>query len=406
MPAFTYSALNAAGAEVKGAVLASDARSAVTQLRERSLFVVEISEDKGKGGLAGDVDLGALQDWRSVSTQELIFIFRQLTFMLRAGLPVLQALELAKTQVSSERLVRIIEHLLSDIENGSPLSQAMAKHPKVFDTLSINLVVAGEATGELDSILDRLATHMEKRRALKIHTINAMIYPAVVVIAAVGVLIFLVVKIIPAFAKFLANKGHNLPASTQFLIDLSAFALQYGLYIVGFFILLIVSFVLVYNSPEGRLKIDAKMLKLPVMGKLLTQGAMAQLNWSMAMMLRSGLTVLDALKIAANVIGNQAISTKLRSASEQILEGRDLSSSMQDKSIPIIVTQMVAVGERTGTLDHVLQELGIYYEDALQASIKRLSSMIEPALILVIGGMVGFVYYAFFQALFKLAKGG
>lgn len=405
MATFQYKALNNLGKDTKGSVQATDARAAIANLRQQAIFVVEIEEDSAdRKGLSQEVDLTFISEWRSVPTQELIFFFKQQTFMLRAGLPVLQALQLGRTQVSSGRLGRVIDTMTADIENGFPLSQAVAKHPKVFPPLAVSLISAGENTGELDLVMDRLADHLEKKAALKTQTINAMIYPAIVILAAIGVFIFLVIKIIPAFAKFFAGKGRGLPPSTQFLVDLSAFFVDYGLYILAVIICIIIGLMLMYQTIDGRYKLHNVLLRLPVLGKLMTVAAMAQLTWSLAMMLRSGLTVLDALKITAKVIRNRVISDKIKSASNQILAGKDLSSSLQHPRIPTIVTQMIAVGERTGTLDNVLHQLGNYYEERLQLGIRRLSAMMEPALILVIGGMVGFVYYAFFQALFQLAK--
>jgi type IV pilus assembly protein PilC len=270
--------------------------------------------------------------------------------------------------------------------------------------MTASLIVAGESTGELDVVMERLADHLEKKAALRMQTINAMIYPVIVIVASIGVMVFLVVKIIPAFAKFFAGRGQVLPPSTQFLLDLSAFALEYGLYIVGTALFLVVATMAYYRTRKGKFNIHHLLLRLPVIGKLLTVGAMAQMNWSLSMTLRSGLTVLDSLKIASEVIRNLVIADKLKSASDLILGGKDLSTSLQHPRIPAVVTQMIAVGERTGTLDHVLQQLGDYYQERLQVGIKRLSTLMEPAMILVIGGMVGFVYYAFFQALFQLAK--
>ncbi|MES2502467.1 MAG: type II secretion system F family protein [Pseudomonadota bacterium] len=405
MPTFQYKALNNFGKETKGSAQANDARTAIANLRQQNIFVLEIEQDSaGKAGLSKEVDLSFMREWRSVPTQELIFFFKQQTFMLRAGLPVLQALQLGRTQVSSGRLGRVIDQMIADIENGFPLSQAVAKHPKVFPPLAVSLITAGENTGELDLVMDRLADHLEKKAALKTQTINAMIYPAIVILAAIGVFIFLVIKIIPAFAKFFAGKGRGLPPSTQFLVDLSAFFVNYGLYVLAVVIVFIISLVLMYQTKDGRYKLHNLLLRSPVLGKLMTVAAMAQLTWSLSMMLRSGLTALDSLKITAKVIRNRVISDKIHSASDQILAGKDLSSSLQHPRIPTIVTQMIAVGERTGTLDNVLHQLGDYYEERLQLGIRRLSAMMEPALILVIGGMVGFVYYAFFQALFALAK--
>lgn len=410
MATFKYIAVDGKGKESKGSVQANDTRTAIAQLRQQSMFVVKIDESttdtsSSSSGLSKELNFSSLSDLRSVPTRDLVFFFKQLSFMLRAGLPVLQALQLSHTQVSAGRLRNVIGKMIGDIETGSQLSQAMGKHPDVFPIIAVNLMVAGEFTGDIDAIADRLATHLEKRVALKSQTINALIYPGVVVLVALGVVTFLVVKIIPTFAKFLAGKGSKLPPSTQFLIDASDFALKYGIHIIGVLLALVLMMVVAYNTPQGRLKIDGFLLRVPIIGKLLTHGAIAELTWSLSMMLRSGLTVFDALKISANVIANRLISTKLKSASELILTGKDMASSIRHSAIPELVTQMVSIGERTGTLDHVLMELGVFYEAQLQVGIKRLSAMIEPALILVIGGIVGFVYYAFFQAMFQLAKG-
>jgi len=216
--------------------------------------------------------------------------------------------------------------------------------------------------------MERLAIHFDKKAALRAQMINAMIYPAVVVLAAIGVGTFMVVKIIPKFAQFLLGQGKALPPSTQMLIDISAVVRANGLLIVG--------------------------------------GLIAFITRALSILLRSGATVYDAMKITASLIGNRVYADKLQAASVKILEGREISRSLSHPKIPPLVVQMIAVGESTGNLDHVLQELGVYYEKLLEIAIKRLSALIEPAMILVIGSMVGFVDYAFFQALFSLVSGG
>jgi type IV pilus assembly protein PilC len=405
MATFAYTALNERGTETTGKLQAEDARAAATLLRQRGLRVLRVIAE-GEGGLSREIDLSSLAKLRSVPNQALVFFFRQMAFMLRAGLPVLQALELAQTQVSSLRLREVIKQLRADIEAGSHLSQAMARQPDVFSKLAINLVIAGENTGELDIIVDRLATHLEKKGQLRAQMINAMIYPTVVVFAAIGVAIFLVVSIIPKFGKFLSAQGKALPASTQFLLDLSAFVVENGFWMLGLIVAFVVALGISYQTQVGRLVIDRNLLRLPVMGKLMMTGAMAQMTWGLAMLLRSGVTVFDGLRITSSLLGNRVLSNRLAQASDTILTGRDLASSLQAPVMPVLVTQMIAIGEHTGTLDKVLQELGAFYEHQLEVGIKRLSAMIEPALILVIGGMVGFVYYAFFQALFSLVSRG
>lgn len=409
MASFTYSALNEKGVEVRGHVQAVDARAAMAQLRQQSLFAVKIQGDSSEesgSGLNAEIDLSALKRLVPIGTQDIVFFFRQLSFMTKAGLPVIQALQLARTQVSNPNMGNVIERMVLDIRGGSPLSKALGRHPKVFPLFVQNLVVAGETTGELDVIMDRLATHLEKKGRVRSQMINALIYPAIVVLTALGVASFLVFKIIPKFGEFLRGQGKPLPASTQFLLDTADYIQANWMWIAAMIMAVIGSLIFTYNTPKGRFFMDGLILRVPVIGKVMTTGAMAQLTWALSMVLRSGVTIMDGLKITANTIGNTVISGKLHRASEQVLAGRELSASLKHPAIPTLVVQMVTVGERTGTLDQVLQELGVYYEQRLELGIKRLSALVEPAMLFLIGGMVGFVYYAFFQAMFSLAGKG
>jgi type IV pilus assembly protein PilC len=403
MPNFHYLAITVAGKERKGDIQATDSRSAITSLRDQGLFVTTIEEKAQLKSYNQDFDIN---QYRSVPNTQLVFFFKQLSFMLRSGLPVLQTLQLSLNQLARGRLNLAIQHMIIDVENGHSLSMAMEKHPDVFPPLAINLMIAGESTGNLDGVAHRLAAHLEKKAALKSQTANVMIYPSVVVVAAIAVVIFLMVKIIPAFTKFLSQKGKALPHSTQLLIDLSGFMMSYGLYIFAGLIIFMLSIMAYYSTANGRYVIDSFVLKIPLLGKLITHSVMAELSWSMSMMLRSGLTAYDSLKICAKVIGNRLISTKLTAAAELILSGKDLASSLQHPAIPELMTQMTAVGEQSATLDEVLQEVGSFYEEQLTAGVKRMSAMLEPTLILVVGGIVSFVYFAFFQAMLALVAKG
>ncbi len=406
MKRFSYLALNSHGQEVKGKLEAQDQETAVLVLKKQGLRILEIKTIRGSSGFLGQANFS---DWlasqRSVTTSALIFFFRQLSFMLRSGLSLSHALNLAKDQVSNPRLNLTIRLMLKDIESGYALSQTMKKHPQVFSEMAINLIVAGETTGDLGIMMERLADHISKKAALRAQVINAMIYPAVVVIAAIGVGVFMVVKIIPKFAKFLLGKGRALPPSTQMLIDISDYLRANGVFIIMGLIALIVLILIFYQTRPGRLTIDSLLLRLPVIGSLLVNAAMAQLSWTLSILLRSGITIFDAMKVTANLLPNRVYFNQLHQASEQILQGKDVARSLSHPQIPPLVVHMIAVGENSGSLDDVLQELGVYYENLLEIAIKRLSAMIEPAMILVIGSMVGFVYYAFFQALFSLVGG-
>ncbi|MDP3608113.1 MAG: type II secretion system F family protein [Methylophilus sp.] len=404
MAKFKYSAIFPDGKQRKGSIEAMDKEMATTALRQQGLFVATISE---AGGLSGS---GGFKEFigrnTSPKNRDLVFFFKQLSFMLRAGLPVVQALEIAVNQFTG-RLHYAIKDMIVEIQNGTPLSRSMRNQKLVFPSIAVNLMLAAESTGGLEAVSQRIATYLEKKAALKSQTITAMIYPTILLLVSIAVVTFLVWKIIPQFGKFLAAKGKALPASTQFLLDASDFAVKNGLYIFGGLVLIIVALVSYYMTQAGRLNLDRLALKIPVIGKLLMNAAMAEFTWSLAMMLRSGVTVYDSLKTCVNVIANRFISNKISYASEQILGGRELSQSLKGKEIPDLVVQMTTVGEKTGTLDQTLQELGIFYEERLEESVKRLTALIEPMMILIMGGLVGFVYYAFFQALFALTgKGG
>lgn len=403
MPMFAYQALNRTGEEISGRMQADNMNAVAQVLRNEGLRVLDIKEKRQRGFLGEE----NFRDWyatqRSVSADSLVFFYRQMAFMLRAGLPLAECLQLAATQVSSPRLNLALRRMHRDIEAGQSLSSALRKHPDVFKDIAANLVVAGESTGELGVIMERLATHLEKKTQLRKQMVNAMIYPAVVILAAIGVAVFMVAVIIPKFAQFIQGRGRRLPDSTQTLIDGAAFLREHGLTIIGVTITIIIVLLILYKTYRGRRWIDRVLLSMPVFGKLIIYGSMAQMNWASSIMMRSGITIFETLKITANLIANKIYADTLMRASEAVMAGRDLASSIRHPQMPTLVTHMIAIGERTGSLDQIQHELGVYYQNLLEIGLKRLSAMIEPAMILIIGGMVGFVYYAFFQALFALA---
>ena len=403
MPQFEYEARDSQGKKTRGTVSAADERAVAIVLRRQALFLVRII----KSGAAPTNSTGILKGFFTkrpqVSSQNLIFFYKQMDFMLRSGLTVLQGLQLSKSLVGGA-FQDVVARMETDIQGGQRLSQAMAQHPTIFPQLSVNLVVAGESTGTLNVVFERLATFLERRLALRKQIISALTYPAIVMVATVVVVAFLLIKIIPTFARYITGKGNVLPASTQMMIDISAFVTAYGIYVLAAIAIVLLSIVSYYKTSSGRKTIDGLMLRLPVLGNLMTVSAMTQMNWALAMLINSGLTVVDALKITSGMIGNRVVAEKVNAAPALVLAGKDLAGSLRHPVIPNLVIQMIVVGERTGSLGHVLQELGRYYEEALQHGIKRMTTLLEPMLLAVIASSVGFVYFSFFQAMFQLSK--
>jgi type IV pilus assembly protein PilC len=414
MPFFEYIALDARGLERTGQVEAPDARAAAGTLRRQALFVVELRGERPSAPAttterAGRLSkgLGGFLGWlRPVRTRDRIFLLQQLALMLRSGLTIIQSLETAQQQTNKPRLAGTLSRIVDRIRSGKSFSQALTLEPGLFPALTIKLIESAEASGQMDVVCDRIAAHFEQNLAMRQAMLTALIYPFIVALVSVGVFIFLVVKVIPVFAKYFASRQAALPWSTQFLLDGSAFLVQYGPVILLALIGAAAALILLYRSSRGRLALDRFALMIPVVGKLVTTGAMVQFLRTLAMLLHSGVVILESLRIVHGVIGNRAIAGCFERAAESVLSGRDLASSLEHRVIPSLVPRVVAVGERTGALGQILDELGTFYERDLQAWIKRLSALIEPVLIVTIGSMVGFVYYAFFQAVFGLATAG
>jgi type IV pilus assembly protein PilC len=403
MPQFEYEARDSQGKKTRGTVSAADERAVAIVLRRQALFLVRIIKSGAAPTNSTGIFKGLFTKRPQVSSQNLIFFYKQMDFMLRSGLTVLQGLQLSKSLVGGA-FQDVVARMETDIQGGQRLSQAMAQHPTIFPQLSVNLVVAGESTGTLNVVFERLATFLERRLALRKQIISALTYPAIVMVATVVVVAFLLIKIIPTFARYITGKGNVLPASTQMMIDISAFVTAYGIYVLAAIAIVLLSIVSYYKTSSGRKTIDGLMLRLPVLGNLMTVSAMTQMNWALAMLINSGLTVVDALKITSGMIGNRVVAEKVNAAPALVLAGKDLAGSLRHPVIPNLVIQMIVVGERTGSLGHVLQELGRYYEEALQHGIKRMTTLLEPMLLAVIASSVGFVYFSFFQAMFQLSK--
>ena len=402
MASFTYRALDEYGDSITGEVDAPNVRSAVGIIRNRGLKLVKIEGEGAQGNKSNSLLNLDVQEFMPITLADRVLFFQQMALMTRAGISVLQALEIAAELSLSVRLSKAIEACAADIRGGSSLSDAMKNRKKVFPQLSIHLIRSAEASGELDTVLERLAAHLEQQAETRRNLLTSLVYPVVVIIVAVGVAIFLLAAVVPKFARFFEQGNKMLPPITQALVDVSGAVTDYWVVIVLMLGIAAALTAYAYSKPRGRLVIDTSLLRIPFVGAVLLRASLAQVTWSLALLLRSGITVLEAIQVSRVLVGNRAIDVALEKATDSLLAGRDFSSSINRQPIPELIARLSAVGEKAGSLEHVMQELGDHYDNELQASIKRMSNLIEPILMLIVGGMVGFVYYAFFQAIFSV----
>jgi type IV pilus assembly protein PilC len=403
MAFYRYVALDANGVEQAGTIEAANPRAAAAGVRERNLRLVRVDALAAGVSTEEGPRQYAVSDFLPVSLSDRVLFFQQLALMLRSGLSVLQSLEVAANLAASSRLRRGIEQIGDRIKNGDSFSAAMDAQGALFPPLAIQLVRSSETSGELDRVLERIAEHLEQKAETRRNLITSLIYPAIVVIVALGVAAFLLTGVVPKFVQFFERSGKALPPMTAALIDVSDWLIAWGPFLLAGIAVVLITALYAYSTKAGRLYLDRILLYVPLIGALLLRASISQFTWAMSILLSSGVTLLDSLRVAKGVVSNKAIDLALDEAAEDLLRGRDFATSLSRKPIPVLITRLSAVGEKSGSLEQVMGELGHHYDQELQASIKRMSSLIEPVLMLIIGGMVGFVYYAFFQAVMSLA---
>tara|TARA_B100001057_G_scaffold480197_1_gene552767 strand:+ start:205 stop:1422 length:1218 start_codon:yes stop_codon:yes gene_type:complete len=405
MENFIYKAIDQSGKKIDGQVAADDDRSASRQLRQRGYRVLELSSKAGK---SVDVDMKSLINFliniRPISTTDKIFFFRQVSLMLRSGLSLTEALANVES-IMSGRISIIVKEINFKVQSGETFSKAISQASGIFPEMASHMIGSAEASGQLDIVMERLADHMERQSDLKRDTLTTLLYPGITLIIGIGMFFFLSTVVVPKFAKFFTDSGKTMPAQTQSLVDFANFLSQWWMLI--FFIVAGIFSLLVYyyRTPSGRLKMDKIFLKLPVVGSIILISSMSQISWSLSMLLRSGLTVVQALDILKNIVSNKVLSNDLIVARQRILQGQDLTTSLAGGNISPLIQQLASIGEKSGSLTSIMEEAGQFYESALQAKNKLLSSLVEPVAIVLIGGMVAYIYIAFFKAIFAVSGG-
>jgi len=338
-----------------------------------------------------------------VKDKSVVIFARQFSTMISAGLPLIQCLEILATQEDNKTFKKVIKSIKDDIEGGATLTDALKKHPKVFDDLFINMVAAGEAGGILDTILNRLAAYMEKMMKLKSKVKGAMIYPATIVLISFGVITMLLIKVVPVFQKLFSGMGQDLPMATQLLIDLSDFVSKSFIYIIATIVVGIVVFVRYYRTEVGRMTVDRFILRAPVFGPLMRKVAISKFTRTLSTMMNSGVPILDGLEIVSKTAGNKVVEKALMETRKNIREGKTIAEPLQEtKVFPPMVVQMIAVGEATGALDSMLSKIADFYEDEVDAAVSAMTSLLEPIMMVFLGGVVGGMIVAMYLPIFQI----
>ena len=397
---FTWAGRSRDGKMQKGETVAKNKDEVIGLLRKQGIVATTV---KAKGTMSKDISIPGLGG--GVKDKDIVIFTRQFATMIDAGLPLVQCLEILEKQTPNKALAKSVGTIREDVESGSTYADALAKHPKIFNDLYVNLVAAGEVGGILDTILGRLVGYIEKNMKLKKQIKSAMIYPTIVLTVAVGVISVLMVFVIPMFAKMFKDMGGELPGPTQLVISMSNFMKSYIVYIIVGLIAVGWGIKRVYATKGGRLFIDSSLLKSPIVGDLVRKVAVSKFTRTLGTLMGAGVPILDGLEIVAKTAGNKVVENTVMETRQSISEGKTLSEPLERSRVfPPMVTQMISVGETTGSLDAMLQKIADFYDDEVDAAVDAMTSALEPLLMVFLGVAVGFIIIAMYLPIFKLAS--
>lgn len=371
-------------------------------------MATNVIRQKPKGGF----DFSKIQEQveytlSSLTIKDMAIFARQFAAMFNAGVPIVRCLSVLNDQCSNAKLKRALRSMNADVQEGINLAEAMAKFPDVFDQLFISMVAAGEVGGVLDETLERLAIMMEKNHKTEAEIKSAMSYPKTVFFIAIVIFFGMTIFLLPTFAKIFKDIGADLPAFTLFMLGISAFCTAWPpiqqITVLGVIAALKIAFDMYYKTPIGHLQIDRIAMKLPVFGDLIEKSAVARFCVIFGSLTRSGVPILNSLEIVRDVAGNQAISNAIEYARQEIQNGGMISIALQEQAIfPSLAIQMIAIGEETGELDKMLMKVGAFYETEVEEAVKGLTSMLEPLMIVLVGGIVGSILLSMYLPMFSV----
>ena len=395
MPMFEYTARSQTGQIQKGQMDVANKDDVTAYLRKNRLIMVSVREQPKqiKFSLGGP----------RIKTRDIVIFTRQFATMINAGLPLVQSLNILAAQTENKALAEVTRSVVYDVESGNTLADAFSKHPKAFSALYVNMVAAGEAGGILDTILLRLATFLEKNDALVRKVKGAMIYPGVIISVAMVAIVILLIFVIPTFQGMFASANMELPLPTRIVIGMSNFLTHFWwaiLAVIGGAVFAIRSY---YASPSGRLQIDAMLLKAPVLGDVIRKSAVSRFTRTLGTLVSSGVSILEGLEITAKTAGNQVVHNAVMESRQSIAGGETIAAPLEkSKVFPPMVISMIAVGEQTGGLDEMLSKIADFYDEEVDVAVSALLSLMEPAMIVVLGVIVGGMVIAMYLPIFDM----
>jgi type IV pilus assembly protein PilC len=411
MPNFRYVARNTGGSTATGVITAASQAEVLTQLKNQNLMIINIQEEIVRKGM----NLARFFKWSAhVKIDDMVLFTRQLSTMIDAGIPILEALEVLHEQVTNIGFKRVINDVVERVRTGSDLSDSLGAHPKIFSQIYVNMVKAGEASGQLDVILVRLSEYFESTAHLKREVKAAMTYPVISLAMVTGITIFLMVGIVPKFSEIFKTLNVPLNALTRTMLGISFF-MQQNILLMAVGCVGLVMLVIAYaRTPFGKVHLDWLKLHVPVFGTLFRKVALSRFSRTFSTLLKSGVPMLGALEIVAGTAGNEIVSRVVMAAKERVRQGENLATPLSESTVfPPMVTKMVGIGEKSGALEALLEKVSEFYDQQVSAAVKSLTSMIEPIMIGIMGAMVGTIVISVFlpiiqiqQALTRSAGGG
>jgi len=399
MDVYVWEGRSRKGTIERGEIEAANEATVRQHLRRQQILAIKI-QTKPK-----DILKGFSFFKRKIKEKDIVVFTRQFATMIDAGLPLVQCLEILSSQQDNPTFKEILLKVKGDVEAGSTFADALRKHPRVFNDLFCNLAAAGEAGGILDTILNRLASYIEKAMNLKKKVKGAMVYPAVVFFVALIVVSALLIFVIPVFQKMFADMGGTLPAFTQLVINLSEFMRRYFLLIGGLLVAFVFAFRRYYRTEAGQALVDDLILRVPVLGDLIKKVAIAKFTRTLSTMLSSGVPIMEGLEIVARTSGNKTIEKAILKTKTSIGEGKTIAEPLGASGIfPPMVVQMISVGESTGALDSMLSKIADFFDDEVDASVAALTSLLEPLLMVFLGVTIGALVVAMYLPIFQMAS--